>query len=201
MRSRPNGSWTSTQHRWAPVPDGPIPRLGEPAARTELVRRWLAVSGPATIADLAWWTGLGVTKVRAAVSALEGVAVDLDGEAGVLLPDDVDAEPPVAPAAAFLPSLDPTTMGWKRRGWYLGEHEPALFDANGNAGPTVWWDGRVVGGWTQRPAGEVVYRVLEDVGADGTVAIENEAAQLQDWLGGTVVTTRFPTPLDRALRG
>jgi hypothetical protein len=174
--------------------------LREPAARTELVRRWLAVSGPVTIADLAWWTGLGVTKVRAAVSALDAVEVDLDGEVGVLLPDDVDPEPPAAPWAAFLPSLDPTTMGWKRRGWYLGEHELALFDAAGNAGPTVWWDGRVVGGWTQRQGGEIVYRLLEDVGTDGTAAIENEAARLQSWLGGAVVTSRFPTPLDRKLR-
>ena len=64
------------------------------------------------------------------------------------------------------PSLDPTVMGWKEREWYLGDHAPALFDRAGNAGPTVWWDGRIVGGWVQRRDGEVVYRLLEDVGGD-----------------------------------
>ena len=38
-----------------------------------------------------------------------------------------------------------TFMGWKERDWFLGEHAEPLFDRNGNAGPTVWRDGRVVG--------------------------------------------------------
>jgi hypothetical protein len=175
--------------------------MPEADARVELVRRWLAAFGPATTADLAWWTGLGLTRVRTVTAVLGAVEVDLGGEPGIVLPDDVDPEPPASPWAAFLPSLDPTTMGWKRRDWYLGEHAPSLFDGSGNAGPTVWWEGRVVGGWTQRPDGEVVHRLLEDVGAEATDAIEQEAERLQVWLGETVVTTRFPTPLDRALRG
>jgi hypothetical protein len=201
VRGRPNGSWTSSQHRWTLAPDGPLRPLRAAGARVELARRWLAAFGPATLADLAWWTGLGTTAVRAAVTTLGAVEVDLDGEPGVVLADDLHPVPPVEPWAAFLPSLDPTTMGWKRRGWYLGEHAQALFDRNGNAGPTVWWDGRVVGGWTQRASGEVVYRLLEDVGTEAVAAVEAEAARLQAWLGATVVTPRFPTPLDRELRG
>ena len=200
VRGRPTGSWTSSRHRWTLAGDGSIPAMPEPDAQIELVRRWLEAFGPATMADLTWWTGLGVTKIRAATAALGVVEVDLEGEPGVVLSDDVDPVPPVAPWAAFLPSLDPTTMGWKRRDWYLGEHAPALFDSSGNAGPTVWWDGRVVGGWTQRPSGEVVYQLLEDVGADAMTAIETEAARLGEWLAATVVTTRFPAPVDRALR-
>ncbi len=53
-----------------------------------------------------------------------------------------------------------------------------LFDVNGNAGPTVWWDGRVVGGWSQRRDGEIVYRLLEDVGADAVAAVEAEVARI-----------------------
>jgi hypothetical protein len=198
VRGRPATTWKSSQHRW--VLGDRIPAMPDAEARIELVRRWLSAFGPATEADLAWWTGLGLTRVRAAAKVLGVVAVDLDGEPGIVLADDLEPEPPVAPWAAFLPSLDPTVMGWKRRDWYLGEHGPALFDSSGNAGPTVWWDGRIVGGWTQRPSGEVAYRFLEDVGADATAAVEQEAARLEGWLGGTVATTRFPTPLDRELR-
>src|SRR5215831_7751395 len=50
---------------------------------------------------------------------------------------------------AALPALDPSAMGWQERGWFLGEHRSALFDRSGNIGPTVWWDGRVIGGWAQ----------------------------------------------------
>jgi hypothetical protein len=92
-------------------------------------------------------------------------------------------------------------MGWKERGWYLGPHGPTLFDANGNAGPTVWWNGRVVGGWSQRPDREIVVRLLEDVGADGRAAIEREAERLGTWLGDARVIPRFQTPLERELSG
>ena len=104
------------------------------------------------------------------------VEVDLDGVPGLVLPDDLDPVPAPEPWVALLPALDPTTMGWAGRDFYLGPHRPVLFDRNGNAGPAIWWDGRVVGGWAQRRSGEVVLRLLEDVGADATGAIEAEAA-------------------------
>lgn len=199
-RGRP-GSWTSSQHRWEVVPGGPGEGVPVADARRALVARWLAAFGPAMLDDIVWWTGLGVTKVRAALAAIGPVEVDLDGRVGLVLAHDVDREDArVPPSAWLLPSLDPTTMGWKERDWYLGPHGPRLFDRNGNAGPTVWWDGRIVGGWAQRPDGEVVHLLLEDVGADAAAAIEAEASALGTWLGGTVVRARFPTPVERELR-
>ena len=67
----------------------------------------------------------------------------------------------VEPWAALLPVLDPTVMGWKQRDFYLGAHAPHLFDSNGNAGTTAWWDGRIVGCWVQDDAGVVEVRTLE----------------------------------------
>jgi hypothetical protein len=202
VRVRPRGAWTSSQWRWAPAAAWlarPLPRLEQEAARTELARRWLASYGPATLADLKWWTGWTVTQTRAALAAVGAVEVDLDGTAGVLLPRDGENEPPPEPWVALLPALDPTVMGWKERAWYLGEHGPALFDTAGNAGPTVWWDGRIVGGWAVRPDGEVAYRLLEDAGADAAAAVEYEAAALAAWLGETKIIPRFGTPLAREL--
>ena len=49
-------------------------------------------------------------------------------------------------------------MGWKERDFYLGAHAPQLFDTNGNAGTTAWWDGRIVGCWVQDDAGVVEVR-------------------------------------------
>jgi hypothetical protein len=180
------------------LPDG-LPEWSLQDAQTELVRRWLAGFGPATIADVKWWTGLPMGQVRKAVAAAGAVEVDLDGVGGLVLPDDLDPVPAPEPWAALLPALDPTTMGWAGRDFYLGPHRAALFDRNGNAGPTVWWDGRVVGGWAQRRSGEIVLRLLEDPGAEATAAVEADAGRLADWLGPVRVTPRFRTPLEREL--
>jgi hypothetical protein len=203
VRGRPRGAWTSSQWCWAPAGawlEDPLPRLEPEAARVELASRWLAAFGPAGVTDLKWWTGWTLTQTRAVLGAIEAVAVDLDGLPGFVLPGDLEPEPEPEPWAAFLPSLDPTVMGWKERDWYLGEHAPALFDRNGNAGPTVWWNGRVVGGWAGRKDGEVAFRLLEDVGAEGKRAIDAEAEVLGAWLGETKVTPRFATPLAKELR-
>jgi hypothetical protein len=75
----------------------------------------------------------------------------------------------------------------------------ALFDRNGNIGPTAWADGRIVGSWVQRGNGDVVFELLEDVGKDTRTALEAEAARLQSWLGDARVTPRFRTPLEHTL--
>ena len=203
VRGRPKGGWTSSQYRWSPmsswVPASAVP-LDADEARMVLARRWLRTFGPATVADLKWWSGLTLRQVRTALSALDVEEVDLDGAPGIVLADDVEPAPPPEPWVALLPALDTTTMGWQQRGWYLGDHGPALFDTNGNAGPTVWSDGRVVGGWAQRTSGEVVFRLLEDVGREAADAVGGAAAALTAWLGEVRVAPRFPTPLQRELR-
>ena len=90
-------------------------------------------------------------------------------------------------------------MGWADRGWFLGGHGQALFDTNGNAGPTVWLDGRVVGGWAQRRSGEIAVKLLEDVGREGAARVEAEAGAVGEWLGEVRFTPRFRTPTEREL--
>lgn len=204
IRGRPRGSWTSSQYRWslsaAWLPDGMAEWPAE-LAQAELVRRWLGAFGPGTVADLRWWTGWTAGQVRKALAQVGPVEVDLDGAVGLVLADDLDPVPAVEPWAALLPALDPTAMGWSERGWFLGDHAPALFDRSGNIGPTVWWDGRVIGGWAQRRDGEIAFRLLDDVGADALTAVRTAADRLTAELGKVRVTPRFRTPLERELVG
>jgi hypothetical protein len=135
--------------------------------------------------------------VRRGLADLGAVEVDLAGQAGYLLADDLEATEPVDPWAALLPSLDPTTMGWIEREWYLDTHHEQLFDRNGNAGASAWWNGQIVGGWRQTADGEVSLQLLGDVGAEGVSALEDEAVRLTEWLGGTLISPRFPSPLSK----
>lgn len=202
-RGRTKGGWTGAQYEWAPIeawfPDG-IPSLDPATARGRLVQAWLARFGPATIADVAWWTGWNGRDTKAALAAAGAVEVDLDGVPGVALVPDLEPGPVPEPWIALLPALDPTPMGWIGRDWYLPpEFKPLLFDRTGNIGPTIWCDGRVVGGWAQRSSGEVVTRLLADIGTESTGAVAAEAARLQEWIGPARVIPRFRTPLDREL--
>ncbi|MFG3317206.1 winged helix DNA-binding domain-containing protein [Streptomyces sp. NPDC048171] len=201
VRGRPLGSWTSSQFRWAPAPEHPELDPGE--AQAELLRRWLAACGPATEDDLKWWTGWRVTEVRRALAAIGAEAVSLDEGTGYVAAGDAGpVTGPAEPWAALLPGLDPTAMGWRERDWYLAPGlRPALFDRSGNVGPTVWWNGRVIGGWAQRADGGIVWRVLDGtgVGREAEVAIGAEAERLAAWVGSTRITPRFRTPLEREL--
>lgn len=203
VRGRPLGTWLSGQHQWSPSEDWLPGGLGDkpPAeeARVTLARAWLSSFGPGTAADLQWYAGWTLGQTRKALAALEAVEVDLDGQVGYVLPGDEAPEVPVDPWVAFLPGLDPTPMGWKERDWFLGPHKSKLFDTTGNVGPTVWSDGRIIGGWGQPESGEVRYQLLEDVGAETTALVDAEAERWTTWLSGVRVTPRFRSPLEKQL--
>jgi hypothetical protein len=193
VRGRPRGSWTSHQYRWSPLtrwcPQG-LADVPEAEAERELARLYLRSFGPAPADDLQWWTGWTRARTRRALAGLDLVEADLGGATGLLLADDQEDVPEPEPWAALLPALDPTPMGWQRREWFLGPHGPKLFDRAGNIGPSVWWNGRVVGGWTTDAEGRVVHRFLEDVGAEARAAVRTEADRLTALLDGTRLAPR-----------
>jgi winged helix DNA-binding protein len=202
VRGRPRGSWISSQYRWAPIADwlpAGLPSLPTSAAQEVLVTDWLRAFGPGTLEDIKWWTGLTMGEVKRAVAALPTVDVDLGEGAGLLLAEDAEPVRAIEPWVALLPALDVTPMAYIRRDWFLGPHAPALFDRSGNIGPAVWSDGRIVGGWAQRPDGSIAVKLLEDVGHEVQMAVDSAAHALATWIGPIRVTPRFRTPLEREL--
>jgi hypothetical protein len=193
VRGRPRGSWTSHQYRWAPLsrwcPAG-LAGWSVAAAEVELARHWLRAYGPATVDDLRWWTGWGKTQAGRVLTELKPAEVDLDGQPGIALAGDLEPAPEAGPWVALLPALDSTPMGWQQRAWFLGEHGPRLFDQTGNIGPSLWWDGRIVGGWAQDRHGEIVCRFLEDAGSEAVAAADAAAQRLATVLGGVRLTAR-----------
>lgn len=194
VRGRPSGGWTSSQFTWSATdhwrqdwPD--LPSNAEDADQT-IARQWLAQYGPGRIDDLQWWTGWAKGRTRKAMVAAGAVAIELEGGEGWTLESDLDSVAPPDPWIALLPGLDPTTMGWKERGFYLSSYSGRIFDSTGNGGPTVWVDGRIVGGWAQLDTGEVVFELFEDVGRDATRAVEARAAQLQELIAGVRLKPR-----------
>lgn len=192
VRGRPRGSWTSHQYHWSAL-DRWSPGLAEwdtEQAEVELGRRWLTAFGPGTEHDLGWWARWTKGQVRRVLAALGAVPVELAGGIGYLLPEDLEPAPEPEPWAALLPALDSTPMGWHQREWFLGEHGPYLFDGHGNIGPSVWWNGAIVGGWAHDRDGEITVRFLQDVGSEAVAAAQAQADLLAARLGGVRLTAR-----------
>lgn len=205
VRGGPSGSWIRGEYTWAVMDEwlpGGVIGMESRAAVAALVGRYLAAFGPVTTTDVRWWTGLTAGAVTTALADVGAVAVELDDGPAWVHPADVDPVAVEESWVALLPSLDPTTMGWKERGFTLGDlggFEGPLFDRNGNAGPTVWMDGRVVGGWAQRPDGKVVVRTLVDIPRGRLAEITRAAARLGELLDGVAVNPRFQTLLQKEL--
>ncbi len=203
LRTRPLGSWVSGAYRYAVAEDwlpGGLGDVDARVARAELARRYLNRFGPVRGDDLRWWTGWPVTATRAALADVAAEEVALDGGTGWVLPDD-DAPFDAEPWVAALPSLDPTTMGWKERAWYLPAAAADAFDRNGNAGPTLWVDGRVVGAWAQAADGRTLTHYFEPVGAPRRAELDERLAVLADAVGETRYTVRFPGRVHAELWG
>ena len=177
-RARPLGSWLSSQYRWVPMADwiGAAARLLDAREAPRRAGPPLAAGvraghdrRPRLVDEVDEGRRAGRARRPSAPWRSRRTPATTPAAPAWVLADDLDDTPAEAAApdglepVALLPGLDPTIMGWKERGWYLGPHRGPLFDRNGNAGPTVWVGGRAVGAWSQRDGGEVVTRLLEPV--------------------------------------
>jgi hypothetical protein len=123
----------------------PAPTL----TREDLVRRYLAAYGPASIADMATWSrlsGLGEN-----FRAIEKDLVVLEGEDGRTLYDLPDAPLPDEDTPApvrFLPLYDNAYLGYDKRQRMLNAETAQLINMFQNFKPAVLVDGTVSAGWS-----------------------------------------------------
>ena len=214
VRARPRGSWRSNLYEYAALsdwlPDVDLESVTPEEARAWLVRRYLAAFGPTTFDDVQWWTGFSKGETKKALEPLKPELVEVTvegwGNGYWILAEDAqqlrDFSLPDGPNVFFLPDLDPYIMGYRDRRCFLAaEHCAKVFDRAGNAVPTVWVNGRVVGAWGQRKDdGKAIYNLFEPVCDEERVLLADEAQRLQGFLGGEFLPPRFRTPFTRALK-
>jgi len=209
IRARPRGTWRSNLHTYAALsdwlPDVDLEAVTPQKAQAWLARHYLSAFGPATPGDVQWWTGFSGRETKEALQPLRPALVEGDlegaGEGYLMLADDarrLDAfDPPGSGYAFFLPGLDPYIMG---RRFLSPEHRDKVFDRAGNAVPTVWSGGRVVGVWKQRRDGSVVYGLFEPVSEKARARLEERREQLEAFLEGESLSQRTHTRFIRALK-
>jgi hypothetical protein len=198
VRTAPTHGWNTAEYRWSDTTAWlGQPLVGAPQrdSTARILARWLSTFGPATETDIRWWTGWTATQMRRALDDIGAEPVRLDDDRqGWVDGGDVDA-PDVDPWVALLPGLDPTTMGWKERTWYLDETARGRsFDRWGNAGPTIWMDGVVVGGWAQRADGTVSYELFNELRTGQRALLDDAIDRFTALVGSTRIRPRFPSP-------
>jgi hypothetical protein len=204
VRTKPRGSWRSNLHEYTPLavwlPDVDLESLTPDEAQARLVRSYLAAFGPATLEDIAWWSGFSKGETRKALSVLDDeiVEAEIEGLGGGYLMLTTDRQQlqetqlGPEPTVNLLPSLDPYIMGYRDRRRFLApEHYEKVFDRAGNAIATVWVNGQVVGAWQELEAA-IELLLWQDVESE---ALMTEAQRLGRFLSGEdveVVVKPYP---------
>ena len=184
----PRGLWQqgglarhTTIERW--LSEGPAVA---PMTAEELVLRYLAAFGPASVADAQLWSGL--TRLKGVFEELRGrleVFTDASGVELFDLPDAPRPGPDVAAPVRFLPDYDNVFIGHKDRARIY--HPDVDFKkyiwTNNGMRPQFTVDGFISGIWRldvdkKRTAATVGVTALREMSAAEQAAVEAEARAL-----------------------
>ncbi len=198
MKTTVQRSWRSAAYdyallsRWQPaIPAG---ETDQAAARAQLVAWYLAAYGPATLADIAWWTGLSQAQVRQALGRAAQpwayTSFEALGHPAYILSADLERlrswEPPRDARVTLLPSFDPYIMAYIDRERYINQaHYDRVF--KGVAGiiePVILADGRIIGTWkyTLRST-QLDIEIFESLDRSTQPALDRAAAEMASFLG------------------
>ncbi|MEM7347828.1 MAG: winged helix DNA-binding domain-containing protein, partial [Chloroflexota bacterium] len=189
--------WQEERPLYAPLtqwyPDLDVTNLPtEAEAQAALVRAYLAAFGPATEADISFWTGFGKSETARATSALskETVLTMVQGIPGMLLllKDQGEAlkatEVPTSPVINILPADDPFTTAHRasRTRYFTNQKlQRQVFNSSGAAKPTIVVNGQIVGVWAVEEK-EIHWRQLAETDDVNFPLIQERLQQVGEFL-------------------
>lgn len=146
-------------------------RLQGDEALRELVSRYLDGHGPATLADIVWWSKITVAEAKRGVAAAgDGILTLTIDDRPYLVSRRQAENAPTHPltrgdreAVYALPGYDEYLLGYRERSAVLDDAHASLIVPGGNGvfQPTIVAGGRVVGTWRRSTgAGGVTVRPL-----------------------------------------
>ncbi len=177
----PTGAtWTfGGRSAFVTAPRRRVPRDHRPTLQ-QLIRRYLAGFGPATVQDIGQFAMLGRPSIREALTAMGEALVWLDGPGGPLvdvpgvpIPSGEEPAPP-----RLLGMWDSTLLAYADRGRLIPpQHRQHVTRRNGDVLPTLLVDGHVRGVWRLLD-GSVEATAFEPLSDDVWAGLATEAASL-----------------------
>lgn len=120
-------------------------------ALAELVRRYFATRGPATLQDFAWWSGLTMADAKQGVAQIASELAHevIEGKTYWFAPATPPPAPLTTPVAHLLPNYDEYFIGFKDRRAMMQTLQayPPVELQQSLGTHIVVIDGQVVGGW------------------------------------------------------
>lgn len=186
----PAGEWANgTQPRYAWGPDwfGTELRSADPE---ELILRYLAAFGPASVKDVQYWSGL--TGLAPHIGKLAAALEIFEGENGMTLYDLPDAPRPQGRTTIpprLIPEFDNLVFAHSDRTRFVApEHQRMLNPKGGQFRAPILIDGRVAGTWRwDRKNKELVLSPFERIPDRQRNALTAEATRTAEFLGARVV--------------
>jgi hypothetical protein len=157
-------------------------KLAGPPKIDDLVRRYLAAYGPASVADIQAWTGLKID--RAVLDGLRNDLVTFKDESKRELFDLPDAPRPDADTPApirFVPDYDSMIVARTDERFVAKPHRPHVFLSALRIAATLLVDGFVAGTWTletKKKASAVIVKLFATVPERTRKAVAAEGEQL-----------------------
>ncbi len=219
MRSQPKTGWKSNIHTYylfdEYFTDLNLNEMGEGRAKEQMVRQYLSSYGPATVSDIAWWTGFPRGKVKQILEALhkELVFVKILGFDGrfVLLSLDKERLNSVKmsgePQVHLLPALDPYLMGYKDRARFLDDKVYGfIYDRSGNATYSILINGRIEGvwDWIDQKEPEIRYYLFKQIAPGVKDVLRSRAKKMGRFLfdkDPAIKQTKSMIPLSQRTMG
>ena len=165
--------------------------LSQETALAELARRYLEAYGPATAEDMAAWSGMPISGIRAAWRRIADqlMEVEIGGSAAWMLKTRAAwlDEPPIAGrVVCLLPGFDIYLLGYQNRDLVA----PRLYAKRVNAGggivrPTLLLDGLAAGTWkSQRKKNhlDVIVEPFDQLAPEVYPGLEAEVTDLARFL-------------------
>ncbi len=179
----PRGLWGASGRTTCTTAESWLGLPVEPAAAEDLVLRYLAAFGPATVPDVQAWSGL--TRLGEVVQRLRSSLVVFGDERGRELFDLPEAPrpDPQSPAPVrFLPEYDNLLLSHADRARVVSDEDRRrLMTANGVVPGTFLVDGAVRGAWKirrTRAAATLTVTPFRALSRRATTAIGDEGARL-----------------------
>jgi hypothetical protein len=172
-------------------------QLEHDEALAELARRFFTGHGPATIADLARWSGLPLGEVRKGLELSRYALVNLEHGGQIYwFSRDIQVTDKMRQQAKksmlLLPGFDEYLLGYKDRSLMLeGEHSQKIVPGNnGMFLPTIVSGGQVVGLWKKTPTKQSVRLTLlpfAGLSAAELSAVKQYAQRYASFLGVSLI--------------